>query len=131
MRCHEAGWADNRMSFDLGVWDAQRSLTVVEAGDLYLKVCNQEWVPIEENLRQKHSIRNCAASTLRSTRYPTIRWMVVPSLATMIDRGCTSWWQFPMDRKQIPWLNMWLTLPKSMVSPVTIRKGRIFTCHRI
>jgi hypothetical protein len=37
------------MSFDLGVWHSERPITVEEAGDLYLKLCKQEWVPIEES----------------------------------------------------------------------------------
>jgi len=37
------------MSFDLDVWHGERSITVEEAGDLYLKLCKQEWVPIEES----------------------------------------------------------------------------------
>jgi hypothetical protein len=37
------------MSFDLGVWHSDGPLTDQEAGDLYVKLCEQTWIPIEEN----------------------------------------------------------------------------------
>src|SRR5258707_68183 len=37
------------MSFDLGVWQSDSHLTDEEAGDLYVKLCEQSWIPIEEN----------------------------------------------------------------------------------
>ena len=37
------------MSFDLGVWYGDRTWTVDEAGDLYVKLCEQTWIPTEEH----------------------------------------------------------------------------------
>ncbi|MEO8052262.1 MAG: hypothetical protein ABI833_17775 [Acidobacteriota bacterium] len=37
------------MSFDLAVWYSDKPVTVEESGGLYLKLCNQEWVPTDEN----------------------------------------------------------------------------------
>jgi hypothetical protein len=37
------------MSFDLGVWHSDRPITDQEAGDLYVKLCEQTWIPIEQN----------------------------------------------------------------------------------
>jgi hypothetical protein len=35
------------MSFDLAVWHGNTALSVEEAGDLYRRLCNQEWAPAE------------------------------------------------------------------------------------
>jgi hypothetical protein len=37
------------MSFDLAVWHSDTPLSANEAQSLYLKLCNQEWIPTEEN----------------------------------------------------------------------------------
>jgi hypothetical protein len=37
------------MSFDLGVWYSDTPLTDEDAGDLYVKLCEETWIPIEEN----------------------------------------------------------------------------------
>jgi hypothetical protein len=54
------------MSYDLGVWHGELPLDDDQAGDLYVKLCEERWVPIEEN-----------AATLAfynelSARYPEI-----------------------------------------------------------
>jgi hypothetical protein len=38
------------VSFDLGVWHSDKALSVEEAGELYMKLCEQTWIPIEEHL---------------------------------------------------------------------------------
>ena len=35
------------MSFDLAVWRGETSVSDKEAADLYLKLCKQEWTPLE------------------------------------------------------------------------------------
>jgi hypothetical protein len=37
------------MSFDLGIWHSERALSVEEAGELYVKLCEQEWIPIADS----------------------------------------------------------------------------------
>jgi len=37
------------MSFDLGVWCSDEPLTDEDAGDLYVNLCEQKWIPIGEN----------------------------------------------------------------------------------
>src|ERR1017187_6406166 len=37
------------MSFDLGVWYSDEPLTDEDAGDLYVKLCEQRWIPVEES----------------------------------------------------------------------------------
>ena len=37
------------MSFDLGVWHSETPLSDIEAGELYVKLCKQEWIPTERN----------------------------------------------------------------------------------
>ena len=37
------------MSFDLGVWHSDKALSVKEAGELYVKLCELEWTPTEES----------------------------------------------------------------------------------
>src|SRR4051812_35676555 len=37
------------MSFDLAVWYSDKAPSVTEAGELYVKLCNQEWIPTEEH----------------------------------------------------------------------------------
>ena len=54
------------MSYDLGVWHSDLPLDDEQAGDLYVKLCEERWAPTEEN-----------AATLAfynelSTRYPEI-----------------------------------------------------------
>jgi len=54
------------MSFDLGVWYGDKPLTDAEAGDLYLKLCEQTWVPID----RKPAVD--AFYTELTNRYPEI-----------------------------------------------------------
>jgi hypothetical protein len=37
------------VSFDLGVWHSDKALSVDEARELYVKLCQQTWIPTEEH----------------------------------------------------------------------------------
>ena len=54
------------MSYDLGVWHSDLPLDDARAGDLYIKLCEQQWVPTEE------SPATLAFYNELSARYPEI-----------------------------------------------------------